>query len=435
MDDILIKLEPRLSSDEVADHIFELYSTHAAPDNQNLGYISRTRKDLNISIDIFPDLFSQSSTRTLDHDDDDDDDGGGGGGSKSTRRRNRGTSSSKISQSSLDSTIELMIHQSPELLNSSTELSTTGAVVWQVSPLLAEWVLQPGTIFHDLFFKPVPSLKITTSTTSRRDNITMPAIIELGAGISGVLTCLFSLGLIVKPPDVRGGIYVATDQAHILPVLKKNVTENMVVMQDMARKHGRHVNKNWQQEFQLFESNSIRLFEPATDNAKLDNHKHHQHQLHHNHQRQYHGKSKRSTIMTSSFVNQTNKPVIEILELDWERAIQDVNYIKSQVMPSDTDTEGRGEGGFKKEFDIVIACDTVYNDYLIAPFAHALSLLAGPDTHVLIGMQMRSHDVQENFLLQVMQAGFDVYHVHASLLSDKMKFGFAVYYLRKSNQK
>ncbi|KAK9334069.1 hypothetical protein V1520DRAFT_301017 [Lipomyces starkeyi] len=305
----------QLTLDDTSEHIFTLFSQHKPPDNQNLGYISRTAHTLPILIRLHASLIRVS--------------------------------------------VEFEIHQSLELLNSQQENNTTGAVLWQITPLFAEWLLTPGTVFHNLLF-------------GERESGSLD-VIEIGAGTSGILACALSLPLFAHyENDSKTGSYIATDQSHILRMLKKT----------------------WEVISQL--SSIWRRFcciEP---------------------------KQPRIT-------HERSGPRIEVLELDWEHAKQDIKDIHDFLWTSQDEAIIA-----KKEFDIVVACDTVYNDFLIAPFVNALKILAGENTHILLGMQLRSHDVQEAFLREAQSNSLDVWHVLPEHLSERMQSGFAVYYLRRS---
>ncbi|TPX15018.1 uncharacterized protein E0L32_004848 [Thyridium curvatum] len=105
--------------------------------------------------------------------------------------------------SALDLTIagrDLTIHQSPAVLSSNRPGGTTGAVVWKVTPVFAEWVSSPA----NLLFR--------TGALSRRS-----AVLELGCGISAVV------GLALAPSV---STYVLTDQAYVARLVEQNIEEN-----------------------------------------------------------------------------------------------------------------------------------------------------------------------------------------------------------------
>ncbi|KAJ6258467.1 Succinate--hydroxymethylglutarate CoA-transferase [Drechslerella dactyloides] len=94
---------------------------------------------------------------------------------------------------------DFLIHQSPSLLTSSRPTGTTGAVLWKVTPLLASWLTHPANTF---------TKHIAHSAST---------VVELGAGISGVLALALA-------PLVSS--YIATDQEYCLKLLRKNILEN-----------------------------------------------------------------------------------------------------------------------------------------------------------------------------------------------------------------
>lgn len=104
------------------------------------------------------------------------------------------------------------IAQSPGLLQSSRAGGTTGAAVWRTSVSFAEWM---GWRENPLF-----ATGVLDSTST---------VLELGAGISGLLPCLLS-------QNIRR--VVVTDQNYVLKALRENVNANKPAG-NFQRKHGR----------------------------------------------------------------------------------------------------------------------------------------------------------------------------------------------------
>ncbi|KAI9775863.1 MAG: hypothetical protein M1839_000737 [Geoglossum umbratile] len=108
---------------------------------------------------------------------------------------------------SCSSTLELVvankslsIHQSPTILSSNRKGGTTGAVLWKITPIFADWISSPqNALFQHAIFK-------SDST-----------VLELGCGVSGVLPLTLA-------PKI--GRYIATDQEYVLRLLKRNIEEN-----------------------------------------------------------------------------------------------------------------------------------------------------------------------------------------------------------------
>lgn len=95
---------------------------------------------------------------------------------------------------------DLIIHQSPAILSSNRKGGTTGAVVWKITPLFADWIASEDNVLFR-------TSAIGPGTTA----------LELGCGISGIV------GLAVSP---RIRTYIATDQEYVFKTLKLNIAEN-----------------------------------------------------------------------------------------------------------------------------------------------------------------------------------------------------------------
>ncbi|KAK5138420.1 hypothetical protein LTR08_000006 [Meristemomyces frigidus] len=110
----------------------------------------------------------------------------------------------------LDLTIagrDFTITQSPGALQSNRTEGTTGAAVWQTSVRVAEWlsVLFTGGV-------------LGSSST----------VLELGSGISGIIPCILA-------PKV--GTVIATDQQHLLKIMRENITANTSQTRARSSKH------------------------------------------------------------------------------------------------------------------------------------------------------------------------------------------------------
>ncbi|KAK9455278.1 hypothetical protein V1511DRAFT_499975 [Dipodascopsis uninucleata] len=393
LNDLFYDSLEEISENTLEEHIVSLYSTRNK-DNQNLGYISRSQRTVEVSIPLMKSLISNISLA----------------GSENSnlhkygrfrknrlvKRTRRMNTYVQVQDEYSDESIQLSVQQSLEMLNSETESSTTGAVLWQVSLLFAEWILTPNSLFYELFFQRTFTDSCSNDTSNGASRICYPKIIELGAGVSGLLACSLSLGLLVPPSEnvetgsvISPGTYIATDQDHIIPLLKKNISKNISAIESLV--HERHKSVN------LLSSDTIEFV--VGDNNRI---------------------SCKRTDSTNKICIDSS---IEVIPLDWERASQDVTDLKSAIFQNIHD-------GQEEEFDIILACDTIYNDYLIDPFVRTIKMLAGPKTSVIIGIQMRSHDVLEQFLNRSLEVGFRIWSVKGESLSEKMRDGFAVYYMR-----
>lgn len=95
------------------------------------------------------------------------------------------------------------IRQSPGLLTSSNTEGTTGAALWKISPIIAEWLADPDGVLW--------SSQILHAAAN---------VVELGCGVTGLIGCV--LGRQV-------GKYVLTDQRSVLKLLQENVDANAPV--------------------------------------------------------------------------------------------------------------------------------------------------------------------------------------------------------------
>lgn len=115
---------------------------------------------------------------------------------------------------------------------------------------------------------------------------------------------------------------------------------------------------------------------------------------------------------------QDNAPLgctsIEIKEYDWE-------YAKQMV----ADLNISGSSG------LIIACDTIYNDYLIPYFVEALKLVAEQMDHpkILIAQQLRSEEVLEQVLTQLLSSGFTMFNIPESMLDSGLQKGYVIHFL------
>ena len=95
---------------------------------------------------------------------------------------------------------DVTIAQSPGLLSSDRRGGMTGAVVWKITPLFADWIASDDSVL----FK--------TSIFDRDSQV-----LELGCGVSGIVA-------VVLAPRI--GRYIATDQEYVFKLLKQNVVGN-----------------------------------------------------------------------------------------------------------------------------------------------------------------------------------------------------------------
>lgn len=121
----------------------------------------------------------------------------------------------------------------------------------------------------------------------------------------------------------------------------------------------------------------------------------------------------------SSSLNQSSSKTsstIEVVEFDWEFVEKGLNnyYLV-------TENNNRP--------DLVVAFDTIYNEYLIEPFLHTLSTVMAPQTVCVLGIHMRDDITLESFLHKTIQHGFNIRCVPSEMLTDELKKGFVIYIL------
>jgi len=214
------------------------------------------------------------------------------------------------------------IVQSPGLLQSNAATGTTGAALWKVTPHVAAWLADKGSLFWQQ--------SILSETAS---------IIELGCGVAGLI------GLAMAPVVSR---YILTDQAYIMKVLRQNISANQ-------------------------------------------------------------SSSSRSRVTRG----RRSSSVLQILPLDWE---------------TDSAINVKTALGDRDGAALVVACDCIYNDFLIKPFVRmcqdvcSLRPNGQTPTVVLVAQQLRSDEVFVEWL-QAFSRAFHVWRLGDNCLPQEMKGG------------
>ncbi|KAK4158113.1 ribosomal lysine N-methyltransferase 5 [Chaetomidium leptoderma] len=201
---------------------------------------------------------------------------------------------------------DLTIHQSPGILSSNRAGGTTGAVVWKITPPFAEWLASPS---NPLFTHGVLSPS--------------SVVVELGCGISGIVA------LLLAPRIAR---YVLTDQPYVAKLVEQNLAENnnnsyqQSTTSSSAKASARGNKSPRATPTSTPRAGRSALFRPpvAARNVSRD------------------GNATAGRKKTTHFT-----------PLDWET---------DEVTPSLT---GVREA---PSFDVVVACDCIYNEALVEPF-------------------------------------------------------------------
>ncbi|KAG7813677.1 hypothetical protein KL921_001223 [Ogataea angusta] len=114
-----------------------------------------------------------------------------------------------------------------------------------------------------------------------------------------------------------------------------------------------------------------------------------------------------STVATENTSRRHNVPRIDAVTFDWEASSPEAVLELVQGYP-----------------DFIITCDTIYNPYLIPHLVRAAETLAGPQTGILVAVQLRESSLLSEFLVHAVDR-FRVYRVPG--VGD----GYGVYYLEK----
>ncbi|KAJ5143878.1 uncharacterized protein N7515_002665 [Penicillium bovifimosum] len=235
------------------------------------------------------------------------------------------------------------IHQSPSLLSSHRAGGTTGAVLWKITPIFAEWISSPSN--------PLWTHTLLTHTST---------VAELGTGISALVALSLA-------PSVQH--YIATDQEYVRKLFRTNLDANV--------------------------STTTSKSKSKSKGSKP--------------------KSKVSASATPSAINN-----VSFTTLDWET---DQAASLKECIDADgaEDEEDRG-------FDLLLSCDCVYNEALVAPFVRTCAEICRlrpvyvdgaqegrRPTVCIIAQQQRSPDVFEAWLREAMRE-FRVWRVSDEVL-------------------
>jgi Lysine methyltransferase len=223
------------------------------------------------------------------------------------------------------------IQQSPGLLQSNRDAGTTGAVLWKITPHVANWLSSTNNFLWKQGW-------LQSGST----------IVEVGCGISGLIALAMS-------PLLSSGCYILTDQAYVMKILQHNVTTN----------------------------------QPCQPSGR--------------------GSRQRQRLQ------------VQTLALDWETDA--VSNITSLL----------GKPGKERKIDLILACDCIYNEYLIKPFVSTCASLCAlrsggsKNTAFLIAQQLRSEEVLQLWL-EEMLSSFHVFRIPASLLPDDLGRGYVIHF-------
>jgi len=268
------------------------------------------------------------------------------------------------------------------------------SVLWKISPLVAEWLSSKENL-------------LWTSWALNDDS----AIVELGCGISGLIALSLA-------PSI--GLYILTDQVYIRKLLEKNLKSNFAPAPTIHQPNKRH---------------SCRSRRPRKPNYLQ------QHSL--------------SSACAGEEIKSKGLGNIIFAPLDWEldssSRLKEILTLRKLKSRCDSDhlisTPSKPPVDNDSGFDILLACDCIYNDALISPFVQTCvdicrfrPTFAQPESNAdqveslmisesplkptlcIISQQLRSPDVFENWLRESM-VEFHVWRVKDEVLGKDLRGG------------
>lgn len=133
--------------------------------------------------------------------------------------------------------------------------------------------------------------------------------------------------------------------------------------------------------------------------------------------------------------NLANNAAGAYVEFGTQRTLKQQQHLQIGVVEFDWEFVEHGRSGVQDlvgdtPIDLVLACDTIYNEYLIPHFVNAFKLLMTPGhTGVLVGLQLRDENLLEVFAHAVFSHGLQLHCVKRDALSQLLLMGFVVYYI------
>ncbi|KAL2267450.1 hypothetical protein VTJ83DRAFT_4727 [Remersonia thermophila] len=219
---------------------------------------------------------------------------------------------------------DFTIHQSPAVLSSNRAGGTTGAVLWKVTPLFAEWLAAPAN--------PLFAHGVLSSSS---------VVLELGCGVSALV------GLLLAPRVAR---CILTDQPYVARLVELNIAENAKAAAAAAS------------------AAAAGALSPRGGTPSAEVKKSHRER----------GARARKTEKASSpgLTGPGLCDRVGFAPLDWETDVVTpalASWSGAGTPPPQTarkgHSHGRGNGTGKRSqsFDVVLCCDCVYNEALIEP--------------------------------------------------------------------
>ncbi|KAJ5172567.1 hypothetical protein N7492_005160 [Penicillium capsulatum] len=273
---------------------------------------------------------------------------------------------------------EFAIHQSPTLLSSARAGGTTGAVLWKITPLFADWISSPSN--------PLWTHALLSPSS---------VVAELGCGISALVALALA-------PSVQH--YIATDQEYVRRLFRTNLDANAGVVTSAPK--------------QKEKSSKVKARSSKSTSKKTP--------------------SKSSDVSPTPNITFTTLD----WELDEPRSLKSCIEAESSPREGhgrrerDQTDEDQDHG-----VDLLLSCDCIYNEALVAPFVRTSaeicrlrpaynpsldgtdgSVSGRPPTICIVAQQQRAPDVFETWLRETLRE-FRVWKLSDEVLGDGLKSG------------
>ncbi|RCK67610.1 Ribosomal lysine N-methyltransferase 5 [Candida viswanathii] len=124
-------------------------------------------------------------------------------------------------------------------------------------------------------------------------------------------------------------------------------------------------------------------------------------------------------LLEENIVNNTPRKNYDVVEFDWEDIECGLEALKELGVDGES-------------VDVVVACDTIYNEYLIPYFLNAMKSVMSGSTVAIVCLQLRDSITFEHFVHTIIgDEELELSNVPGRLLSAELNNGFVVYALTK----
>lgn len=124
-------------------------------------------------------------------------------------------------------------------------------------------------------------------------------------------------------------------------------------------------------------------------------------------------------LLEENILNNTSKQNYHVVEFDWENIEYGLQNLDDL-------------GVSNEAIDLIVACDTIYNEYLIPHFINALKSTMSHHSVAIVCLQLRDSITFEEFVNTVVDDDeLRAYNIPSDLLNDELTGGFVVYAFSK----